>query len=177
MVRSLPTFRWSTLLPAMAAVALSVACLLIPIDPDVLERGGYAGVFTITLIATGALVLPVPYLAVIARVATELDPLTVAVVAGVAAALGELTGYLIGASGKELMSGNRWLELTRTWMSRHGFATVAVASFIPNPAFDAVGALAGALSFGAWKFCAACFLGKTAKFLLIALVARGLAGF
>jgi membrane protein YqaA with SNARE-associated domain len=177
MVRSLAIFRWNALLPAMAAVALSAACLLVPIDPDLLERGGYAGVFTITLIATGALVLPVPYLAVIARVATELDPVAVAMVAGVAAALGELTGYVIGASGRDLVSGNRLLELTRQWMSRHGFATVAVASFIPNPAFDAVGALAGALGFRAWKFCAACFLGKTAKFLLVALAARGLAGF
>jgi membrane protein YqaA with SNARE-associated domain len=174
MVRSLTTFRWNALLPAIAVVGLSAACLLLPIDPALLERGGYAGVFAITLIATGALVLPVPYLAVIARVAMELDPVTVAVVAGVAAALGELTGYLIGVSGRELLQGNRWLELTRRWMSRHGFATVAVASFIPNPAFDAVGALAGALGYRAWKFCLACFVGKTAKFLVIALGARGL---
>jgi membrane protein YqaA with SNARE-associated domain len=169
--------RWNAPLTALAVVGLSVACLLVPIDPDLMERAGYAGVFAVTLLATGALVLPVPYLAIIARVAMSLDPVTVAVVAGVAAALGELTGYVIGSCGRGLLSGNRWIELTRRWMNRHGFATVAVASFLPNPAFDVVGALAGALGYQAWKFCAACFVGKTAKFLVIALAARGLTGF
>jgi membrane protein YqaA with SNARE-associated domain len=58
-------------------------------------------------------------------------------------------------------------------MNRHGFATVTVAAFIPNPAFDAVGALAGAVGYAPWRFCVACFIGKTAKFLLIGLAASG----
>src|SRR5688572_3699680 len=144
MVRSITASRWNALLPVGVVVGLSVACLLVPIDTELLERAGYAGVFIVTLVTTGALVLPVPYLAVIARVAMALDPVTVAVVAGIAAALGELTGYVIGRSGRELLRERRWLQITRRWMSRHGFATVVVAAFIPNPAFDAVGALAGA---------------------------------
>ena len=171
MVRSITASRWNALLPAIVVVGLSAACLLVPINPELLEQAGYAGVFVVTLITTGALVLPVPYLAVIARVAIALDPITVAIVAGIAAALGELTGYAIGRSGRELLPERRWLQVTRQWMNRHGFATVAVAAFIPNPAFDAVGALAGATGYGVWKFCVACFLGKTAKFLVVALAA------
>jgi membrane protein YqaA with SNARE-associated domain len=171
MVRSLARARWNALLPTIAVVGLSIACLLAPIDTELLERAGYAGVFVVTLVTTGALVLPVPYLAVIARVAMALDPVTVAVIAGVAAAIGELTGYVIGRSGRELLPEGRWLQVTRPWMSRHGFVTVAVAAFIPNPAFDAVGALAGATGYGPWRFCLACFVGKTAKFLIVALAA------
>jgi membrane protein YqaA with SNARE-associated domain len=59
-------------------------------------------------------------------------------------------------------------------MGRYGFATVAAASFVPNPAFDAVGALAGALGYNAWRFWLACFLGKTARFLIIALAASSI---
>ena len=53
-------------------------------------------------------------------------------------------------------------------MQRHGFLSIAVFAFIPNPAFDAAGIAAGALRYAAWRFAFACFLGKTAKFLAIA---------
>ena len=173
MVRSLGRGRWNSLLPAAAVAALSVGCIFVPLDVELLERAGHVGVFVITLVTTAALVLPVPYLAVIARAATVLDPVSVAIVAGIAAAIGEMTGYLLGKSGRQLLPEHRWLHMTNRWMSRHGFATVTLAAFIPNPAFDAVGALAGALNYAPWKFCLACFMGKTAKFLLIALAANG----
>jgi membrane protein YqaA with SNARE-associated domain len=173
MIQTLPPQRWNSLVPAVAVIALSIASLVVPIDAELLEQNGYIGVFVVTLLTTGALVLPIPYLAVIARAATVLDPINVALIAGIAAAIGELSGYVLGRSGRRLIPEHRWLEVTRAWMTRHGFATVMVAAFIPNPAFDAVGALAGALGYAAWKFCAACFIGKTAKFLLIALAASG----
>jgi membrane protein YqaA with SNARE-associated domain len=172
-IRTLTAQRWNSLVPAVAVIALSIACMVVPIDPQLVEQAGYLGVFVVTLLATGALVLPMPYLAVIARAATLLDPISVAVLAGVAAAIGELTGYALGRSGRGLIPDNRWVETTRAWMNRHGFATVTVAAFIPNPAFDAVGALAGAVGYAPWRFCVACFIGKTAKFLLIGLAASG----
>jgi membrane protein YqaA with SNARE-associated domain len=147
---------------------ISAAALFLPIDYGLLESYGYVGVFLITLVTTGALVLPVPYLAVIMRAATVLDPLTVALVAGVAAALGELSAYLLGACGRRLVKPGRVQRIADDWMRRYGFLSVLFFSFIPNPAFDAVGVAAGALRYPAWRFALACFLGKSAKFLLLA---------
>lgn len=151
------------------AVGLSTLALAVPIDVDRIGDYGYLGVFLITLITTGAFVLPIPYLAVIFRAGTFLNPVAVALVAGLAAAGGELTGYLLGYSGRELVAGNRWRLAAERWMARYGFASIVFLSFIPNPFFDAAGIAAGALRYPAWRFALACFLGKTAKFLLVAL--------
>jgi membrane protein YqaA with SNARE-associated domain len=148
---------------------LSAAALFVPIDYDLLGTYGYAGVFAVTLITTGALILPVPYLAVIFRAASLLDPVTVALVAGLAAAIGELTGYLLGVSGRQLIKAGRTQRIADNWMRRYGFLSVVVFSFIPNPFFDAIGLAAGALRYPPWRFALACFLGKTGKFLLVAL--------
>src|SRR5262245_24674801 len=112
MIQTLPTRGFNSIVAICAVIALSAACLLVPIDVQVLEQAGYAGVFVITLLTTGALVLPVPYLAVIARAATVLDPVTLALVAGVAAALGELTGYILGRSGRSLVPDHPWARKT-----------------------------------------------------------------
>lgn len=175
-IAAIPRPGMRSILSALAVIGLSAACLVVPIDAEALGNAGYAGVFVLTLVTTGALVLPIPYLAVIAKAATLLDPVTVAVVAGVAAALGELSGYVLGQTGRALLGEQIWMTRLRGWMARHGFITVTVAAFIPNPAFDAVGILAGALGYRAWRFCAACFVGKTAKFLIITILANNATG-
>ena len=157
----------STLL-AGGAILLTVALLAVPIDTEAIGDAGYVGVFLITLITTASFVLPVPYLVVIFRAATFLDPMTVALVAGVAAAIGELSGFVLGAGARGLLPEHRWLGLTQRWMHRRGFLTVAIGAFIPNPAFDVIGVAAGAVGYQAWRFTLACFLGKSLKFLLIA---------
>lgn len=153
----------------LLVAGLSALALAVPIDVERVGNYGYLGVFLVTLITTGAFVLPIPYLAVIFRAGTFLNPVAVAVVAGLAAACGEMTGYLLGLSGRELVAGNRWRLAAERWMARYGFASIVLLSFIPNPFFDAAGIAAGALRYPAWRFALACFLGKTAKFLLVAL--------
>jgi membrane protein YqaA with SNARE-associated domain len=153
----------------LVVVAISAAVLLVPTDTyELLGDYGYLGVFVVTLLTTGALVLPVPYLFIIGKAGTFLDPVGVALIAGLAAALGELTGYLLGFGGRELLESSRWHRAAEHWMRRHGFVTVTVFSFVPNPVFDAVGIAAGVLRYAVWKFTLACFLGKAAKFLLVA---------
>src|SRR5262249_24846635 len=70
----------------LAVVSISALILVAPIDYQALGNYGYLGVFLVTLITTGAFVLPIPYLAIIFKAATFLNPALVALVAGVAAA-------------------------------------------------------------------------------------------
>src|SRR5438874_372942 len=98
----------------LGVLALSVALVFVPIDWKVFgEYGGYIGIFIVTLLATGAIVLPVPYLGLIVNAGASpfLDPLLVALIAGVAAALGETTGYLVGYTGRSLLPHNRWYDV------------------------------------------------------------------
>ena len=170
-----PTVRYCRprIRPALAllgVILLSGALVFVPIDYKAMGNYGYLGVFVVTLLATGAIVLPVPYLALILVAGSFLNPVLVALVAGVGAALGELTGYLVGYTGRSLIPKNRWYRMIERGMARFAAPVIFVASVVPNPFFDAVGIVAGATRLPVWLFLLACFLGKTIRFLLLAFV-------
>jgi membrane protein YqaA with SNARE-associated domain len=153
----------------LAVIALSVGLTFAPLDYKAMGNYGYLGVFVVTLLATGAIVLPVPYLALILVAGTFLNPVLVALVAGVAAALGELTGYLVGYTGRSLLPKNRWYLMVERGVTRFGGPVIFVAAAIPNPFFDAVGIVSGATRMPIWLFWVTCFAGKTIRFWLLAL--------
>lgn len=171
----LPLLRWLVRqrhpLALVAGFALVGFFALLPIDPAAFQRYGYAGVFVTTLIATGGLVLPVPYLLVVAVAGTVLNPLAVGLVAGLASATGELTGYLIGFAGAPLISRGRWHTTADHWVKRCGFWAVFALAVVPNPLFDAAGVAAGTLGMPLRNFWLACFFGKTLRLVAIAWLA------
>jgi membrane protein YqaA with SNARE-associated domain len=157
----------------LGALAASAVLLLAPIDYRALGAHGYLGVFLVTLVATAALVLPVPYLAVIVVAGSFLDPALVGLVAGLAAALGELTGYFVGRAGRSLLPRNRWYLLVERCVSRFGGLAVFLGALVPNPLFDAVGVVAGALRLPLWRFLLIVFAGKALRFWLLAVLGGG----
>ena len=159
---------WKMLLTIVALGAMSTAFLFVPIDWERVGNWGYLGVFVVTFVATASFILPIPYLLIVARAGMFLNPVMVTLVAGLAGALGELTGYIIGASGRDLIPQGKLYEKANHWMVKYGFWCVAFFAFVPNPVFDAIGFAAGVLRYPLWKFVLACFLGKSLKFLLAA---------
>jgi membrane protein YqaA with SNARE-associated domain len=159
---------WKVLLTVAALAAMSGLFLFFPIDWEKVGNWGYLGVFLVTFVATASFILPIPYLLIVARAGMFLNPLVVTLVAGLAGALGELTGYIIGASGRDLIARGKWYDKANHWMVTYGFWCVVFFAFVPNPAFDAIGFAAGVLRYPLWKFIVACFLGKSLKFLLAA---------
>jgi membrane protein YqaA with SNARE-associated domain len=151
-----------------AVVLFSVAVVLAPLDYKALASYGYVGVFLVTLVTTAALIAPAPYLAVIALAGAMLDPALVALTAGVAAAIGEFSGYLVGRSGRCMLPPSRLVVRLERVMRRHGALCVLLVNLVPNPVVDAMGMIAGASRMSVPVFVAATFLGKTARFLLIA---------
>ena len=147
---------------------LSGLFLFFPIDWDRVGAWGYLGVFVVTFVATASFILPIPYLLIVARAGMYLDPTMLSLVAGVAGALGELTGYAIGVSGRDLVAKGKWYEKANHLMVTYGFWCVAFFAFIPNPFFDAIGFAAGVLRYPLWKFALACFIGKSLKFWMAA---------
>lgn len=157
----------------LLAVAISAFILIERDHVASLARYGYPGVFLISLASSATVFLPAPGIAVIFATGSVLNPFAVGIVAGLGEALGELTGYLAGASGRAVIAdGERYeklVQLTR----RYGLFVVFFLSVIPNPTFDLVGIAAGALRLPITRFLAVCFLGKMIKSTAVALVGAG----
>jgi membrane protein YqaA with SNARE-associated domain len=155
---------WKVILTLGGLAAMSGLFLFFPIDWEKVGAWGYVGVFIVTFIATASFILPIPYLLIVARAGIYLDPLLLTTVAGLAGALGELTGYVIGVTGRDLIARGKWYDKANHLMVTYGFWCVAFFAFVPNPFFDAIGFAAGVLRYPLWKFVLACFLGKSLKF-------------
>lgn len=159
---------WKLVLTLIALAAMSGVFLFFPIDWDKVGNWGYVGVFGVVFVATASVALPIPYLFIVARAALYLNPFGVTLVAGVAGALGELSGYVLGASGRALIPQNKLYDKANSLMVKYGFWCVVFFAFVPNPVFDAIGFAAGVLKYPLWRFLLACFIGKSLKFAVAA---------
>ena len=154
-------------LGAFLAVVAVVALALAFRDKVQLDQIGYAGLGLTVLIASGGLVLPVPSLATACAAGILLEPPYVALVAGSAGAVGELTGYFLGYSGRGVLDQSRLYQRMEGWMRRGGWLVLFLLALIPNPIFDFAGIAAGALRYSVWRFLAVVWSGKVLKFLAL----------
>ena len=81
-----PQRRWASLLGITVGVlvlgGMSAAFPLFPINWEAIGSWGYFGVIGVVLAATASVALPIPYLLIVARAGSYLDPFMVALVAG-----------------------------------------------------------------------------------------------
>lgn len=129
---------------------------------------GLVLLFVLALISNATLILPVPGIALTALAATAGNPLVVGIVAGTGQALGELTGYMAGYSGQELIDNSARYARMVEWMRRFGPWTIFVLALVPNPLFDIAGIVAGALRMPIWLYLLSAGAGKIIKNVLIA---------
>jgi uncharacterized membrane protein YdjX (TVP38/TMEM64 family) len=162
---------WVRLLTLGLVVAIMATIFLLRDHIQELAHFGYLGVFLVALIANATVFVPVPGVAMVFTMGAVFNPLLVAVFAGVGAALGELTGYLLGFSGQGLVEHAGWYQRIQSWMMEHprwiGLG-IMVMSAIPNPFFDATGIAAGTMKIPVWYFLIFCTIGSTLKMLLFA---------
>ncbi len=132
---------------------------------------GLVVLFFLALLSNATLILPVPGLALTILAATVANPLAVGIVAGSGQALGEMTGYLAGYSGQELVDNVPRYGRMVDWMRRYGALTIFVLALIPNPIFDLAGVVAGALRMPWWLYLLSAGAGKIIKNVAIAYAA------
>jgi len=67
---------------------------------------GYFGIFLISLLGASSVFVPIPSTVIIFTLgaSSTFDPLWIAVAAGIGAAIGEFSGYLIGFGGRRIIS-------------------------------------------------------------------------
>lgn len=131
---------------------------------------GYFGIFLINLLGSATIVIPAPSLVATFVGGSILNPLLVGIVSGIGASIGELTGYLAGYGGSALVTDHNHYKRIEKWMSKNGFVTILVLALIPNPIFDLSGIFAGATGYPVKRFFTAVVIGKTLRFIGVALL-------
>jgi membrane protein DedA with SNARE-associated domain len=173
-VRASPRLqRGLAVLMLLFIVGCSVAVYLLPLGPADLAPLGYLAVFVSTLVA-GMAVL-VPGVNVVVFVAgRSMDPVLVALVGGLGSAVGESTGYAGGRATRSLVGErrleSRWARAVSALVRRNAFLTIFGLAFISVVLADVAGLVAGRVGYSYRKFFLATFLGKTLRFLLVAIL-------
>jgi uncharacterized membrane protein YdjX (TVP38/TMEM64 family) len=152
----------------VAVIAISVYIFSIRDQVESLQAYGYPGIFLLSILANATVLLPAPGIALTFTFGAVFHPIGVAVAAGLGAALGELTGYAAGFSGRGLVEGGKTYERIERWTDRFGSLTILVLAFIPNPLFDLAGAAAGAIGMPVIQFLFWACIGKTLKMFIFA---------
>ncbi len=160
---------WPAALTLTGTILLTIALIvLVPVGMlEQLGHYGYLGVFLFVLLSNATIILPSPALAATFLAAKTLDPVLVGLISGIAAGIGESTGYLAGASGSHLVRSRYYPRIER-WVARWGVLAIFILAIPPNPLFDLAGIAAGTLGMRFRTFIVACTLGKTIRFLGIA---------
>jgi len=136
---------------------------------DQLKGYGYLGDFLISLTFNATLILPAGNILVLSVLGAVLpSAIVVGLVGGAGAAIGEITGYMAGYSGRGLAERSKMYNRVESWMKRWGTLTIFIMSVVPF-IFDLAGIAAGVLRFPFWKFFLLCWLGRTILYIGAAL--------
>ncbi len=142
-----------------------------------LENYVYWGAFLISVIGNATIILPGAVLLILSEIGIVLypvtgpvGPITVGLAGGVGAAIGEITGYLAGYSGRGIAERSQIYNRLVGWVKRWGAIAIFVSSVVPF-VFDLVGIAAGVLRVPFWKFLLACWLGRTLLYVIVVLAA------
>ena len=133
-----------------------------------LEKYGYFGIFLTSLLINLTLVMPLPTGILTSALGAIYNPFFVGLAAGSGAALGEVSGYLAGISGREVLLKRKDGPKIEQQLRKYGGPGIMLLALIPNPAFDLVGIAAGALKIPFLRFLFWCWLGKVLKMLAFA---------
>lgn len=166
------TSRWPTLLVmTVLLLVVNIGFYFVPIDYTQLADYAVPGVFALTAIATATIVVPVPYIPVILRIAEQTSDVStlilIAVAAGAGSVIGEISGYMVGRAGRHAFEDtrmSRWVANQMTHPVR-AFVALLALSAPPNPLFDVAGIAAGAFGVPFWLFAIAVFLGRMLRML------------
>ena len=158
------------LLHFLFAVFIVILVYFFSSELSFLKEWGYLGAFLIALISSATLFLPAPAWALLLAMSSFLNPIWLGIAAGLGSGIGELTGYVAG-EGVRRMLASKIKETAQidAIVKKYGVFGVFALAFIPNPLFDVAGVVAGSTKIPCWQFLIACILGRTLRYILLAL--------
>jgi uncharacterized membrane protein YdjX (TVP38/TMEM64 family) len=137
---------------------------------EYIEYYGYPGVFVVSMIWNSTVLVPIPSFPIYFALGAIFHPALVGLAGGSGAAVGELTAYMAGRSGRVILQPRRLKIYTRVenWLKKWGIIIIFGFNLVPFFPFDLVGIAAGATRFPLWKFYLACLAGRTLSYGFIA---------
>jgi membrane protein YqaA with SNARE-associated domain len=156
------------LLILFLVIAITVCLFLYRDELAQLGNYGYLSAFLISLITNATIILPFPGIVIILLLGATFNPVLVGLAGGIGGAIGEMTCYMLGYSGRGVVENRRFYDKAAQWLKKWGVLTVFVFALTPLP-FDVLGIAAGLLRFPLWKFFVACWCGKTLVYIGMAL--------
>ena len=157
----------------MAVFSVLVAVVLLRVQEPLAGLGdwGYAGAFVAMLVNNATIILPAVGQLIVAGLSASLNPVLLGIVGGVGGTIGELTGYVLGVTGRRVVSAENVDRRLRRIPRRLFGPTLFLFAATPLP-FDVVGILAGTVRFPVWRFLSWVGAGKILNTIAIALAAR-----
>ena len=148
-------------------------CILIIQHRGYLDRvthWGYIGCFVINLLASGTVVLPGFGMLITFTLGGVLNPAIVGAVAGIGEALGAVSAYFTGYSGRGLFrnSSNTLYIRFSDILHRHGSKGIFLMASILNPIYFPFAVFIGMLHFKFPTFFLATWAGRTIKNMVLA---------
>jgi membrane protein DedA with SNARE-associated domain len=133
-----------------------------------IAKFGYAGVFFTSVLLNATVIIPVSNMTVIFALGALLPmPWLVGLMGGVGAVIGEMTGYIAGRSGRNLLAKNKTYVRVEGWVKKRGWIAIFFLSVFPF-VFDVVGIIAGALRMPVWEFALPTLAGRTISYTIVA---------
>lgn len=129
---------------------------------------GLLVLFGLAVLSSATLILPAPGLALTAVAGAAGNPIVIGVVAGLGQAVGELTGYVAGASGRSFLPDTPAAHQLSDLVARRGYVVIFLLALVPNPLFDVAGIAAGALRMPVSRYLVAAAAGKIVKNVVVA---------
>ena len=161
--------KWKAVFQILFGIVIAIAVLLFSDRIAELGNYGYLGVFIISALSSATILIPAPGWAVVAAMATILNPIYVGIIAGIGSSLGELTGYMVGDGALDF-AGRKKYEKFLTLIKKNDALAILVFSFLPNPFFDIAGIAAGAAKVPVWRYVLFCAIGRSLRYVLLAVL-------
>ncbi len=133
---------------------------------------GLLGIFLINFFGSATIFVPAPAIASVVAGGVVYGILAVALVAAMGAAGGDMLGFFLGLSGRHVLLKKEriWFRVIRNYFARFGGLLIFVFAFVPNPFFDGIGIVAGALGYSPYRFFGFLFAGRLLRNIFLAYV-------
>ena len=160
------------ILPFVAALCFSVliAFLMFEFRHLISELGkwGYVGVFFIEMANSATIMFPTPGQTYTFALGVTLNPLMIGLIGGIGSAIGELTGFAVGAKTGHRFKGGRIFGRLQKFTMRWGGVALFLFALLPGP-FEIAGLWAGTVRYPLARFFVFVAVGKILKVTAFAL--------
>jgi len=132
-------------------------------------KWGYVGIFIVSLVGSSSIIFPLPTFVILFTFGAVFNPFLVALVGALGTSIGNLTSYLLGLGGKEILEkrySKRLNSINKTFKKYGAPIWILLVNATPLPD-DIVGIFCGVIRYDFRKYFIAMFIGQLILSLIL----------